>query len=76
MARLSRRGVVVFWMLGAGALLVLILSQAVRSRLGSRQPTDERREVFRERSLQSGLAFHMSFLPGEHLQQLPEMRQV
>jgi hypothetical protein len=63
MTKFSRGGVALFGILGAGVLLALILSSVMQSQLGSRESADE--EVFRERSLQSGISFRMNFLPGE-----------
>jgi hypothetical protein len=65
MAKLSGRGVAVFAIFGVGLLLAVILWPAIRSWLGNKEPAGDRREVFRERALQSGLTCRMHFLPGE-----------
>jgi hypothetical protein len=65
MAGLSRRGATVFVIIGVGVLLAVILLPGMRNRPGNSKPNDDRKEVFRERALQSGLAFRMNFLPGE-----------
>ncbi len=65
MARLSKRGVIAFATVGSGLVLAMLLLPAIRSRLGSKETADERKEVFLESALQSGLSFRMSFLPGE-----------
>jgi hypothetical protein len=65
MAKVSKGGVAVLLIVGVGLLLGAILWPTMRGKFGSQGPADDRREVFRERALQSGITFRMSFLPGE-----------